>query len=170
VIAVVLVGGQGTRLRPLTFHTPKPMLPLVDRPLLAYLFDQLQRAGVTRVILSCGYLPDPIRRHFGDGSGTGLALEYAVEEEALGTAGAIRFAAAGRVEEPFLALNGDILSDIDLAALVALHRARGAAASISLTSVSDPSRYGLVRTAEDGAVREFVEKPAADEKIGRAHV
>ena len=124
--AVVLVGGSGTRLRPLTLRTPKPMLPLVDRPLLAYLFDQLAAAGVTRAILACGYLPDALVAHFGDGgaSSSGIALEYVVESEPLGTAGAARLAASGRVSETFLLLNGDILSEHDLGALVALHRAR----------------------------------------------
>ena len=95
--AVVLVGGSGTRLRPLTLRTPKPMLPLVDRPLLAYLFDQLAAAGVDRAILACGYLPDALVAHFGDGGATasGLALEYVVEPEPLGTAGAARLAAPG---------------------------------------------------------------------------
>ena len=160
----MLVGGFGTRLLPLTLARPKQMLPLVDRPLLAYLLDQVRRAGVERIVLSCGYLPDPIRAAFGDGRSLGLRLEYAVEREPLGTAGAIRFAAeeAG-VSGTFLALNGDILSDIDLGALVACHHAAGASASIALTAVDDPGRYGLVRTASDGSVLEFVEKPPPSE-------
>jgi mannose-1-phosphate guanylyltransferase len=160
--AVVLVGGSGTRLRPLTLRTPKPMLPLVDRPLLAYLFDQLAAAGVTRAILACGYLPDALVAHFGAGGATasGLALEYVVESEPLGTAGAARLAASGRVSETFLLLNGDILSEHDLAALVALHRARGAAATLALVEVDDPSRYGVVEREPDGTVLRFVEKPA----------
>jgi mannose-1-phosphate guanylyltransferase len=160
--AVVLVGGSGTRLRPLTLRTPKPMLPLVDRPLLAYLFDQLAAAGVTRAILACGYLPDALVAHFGDGGATasGLALEYVVESEPLGTAGAARLAARGRVSETFMLLNGDILSEHDLAALIALHRARGATATIALVRVDDPSRYGVVERDADDMVLRFVEKPA----------
>lgn len=163
--AVVLVGGSGTRLRPLTLRTPKPMLPLVDRPLLAYLFDQLAAAGVTRAILACGYLPDALVAHFGDGGDTasGLALEYVVEQEPLGTAGAARLAASGRVSESFLLLNGDILSEHDLAALVALHRARAASATLALVEVDDPSRYGVVEREADGTVLRFVEKPAPGE-------
>jgi mannose-1-phosphate guanylyltransferase len=163
--AVVLVGGSGTRLRPLTLHTPKPMLPLVDRPLLAYLFDQLAAAGVTRAILACGYLPDALVAYFGEGGerAAGLALEYVVESEPLGTAGAARLAAVGRVSETFLLLNGDILSEHDLGALVALHRTRGATATLALVAVDDPSRYGVVELAEDGTVLRFVEKPAPGE-------
>ena len=163
--AVVLVGGSGTRLRPLTLQTPKPMLPLVDRPLLAYLFDQLAAAGVTRAILACGYLPDALVAHFGDGGETasGIALEYVVESEPLGTAGAARLAASGRVSDTFLLLNGDILSEHDLAALVALHRARAASATLALVRVDDPSRYGVVELEPDGTVLRFVEKPAPGE-------
>jgi mannose-1-phosphate guanylyltransferase len=163
--AVVLVGGSGTRLRPLTLRTPKPMLMLVDRPLLAYLFDQLAAAGVDRAILACGYLPDALVAHFGDGGSTasGLALEYVVESEPLGTAGAARLAATGRVTEPFLLLNGDILSEHDLGALIAHHDARGASASIALVQVDDPSRYGVVECDGDGMVQRFVEKPAPGE-------
>jgi mannose-1-phosphate guanylyltransferase len=163
--AVVLVGGSGTRLRPLTLRTPKPMLPLVDRPLLAYLFEQLAAAGVDRAILACGYLPDALVAHFGDGgeASSGLALEYVIEEEALGTAGAARLAAHGRVDGTFLLLNGDILSEHDLSSLVALHRARAAQATLALVQVEDPSRYGVVEVEPDGTVRRFVEKPAPGE-------
>jgi mannose-1-phosphate guanylyltransferase len=159
--AVILVGGQGTRLRPLTEDTPKPMLPLLGRPLLDYTFEQLREAGVRRVVLACGYMPTQIRDHFGDEVG-GLEIEYRVEPEPLGTGGAARFAAAG-LDETFLLLNGDSLREVDLAALVRLHRERQAAATILLTRVDDPSRYGLVRIAEDGRVRGFVEKPDPSE-------
>jgi mannose-1-phosphate guanylyltransferase len=159
--AVVLVGGEGTRLRPLTERTPKPMLPLVDRPLLAYTFEHLRRHGVGRVILSCGYLPTAIERHFG-ASADGIPLEYRVEPEPLGTGGAIRFAAEG-IEEPFLAVNGDTLRAADLGKLLELHRDRGARATVLLTPVADPSRYGLVRVHEDGRVRAFLEKPRPEE-------
>jgi NDP-sugar pyrophosphorylase family protein len=164
--AVVLAGGLGTRLRPLTNERPKHVLPLVDRPVLAYLLDQLRHAGVERAVLSCGFLPDAIQAEFGSGGERlgGLRLEYAVEEEALGTAGAIRFAAdAGGIDGSFLALNGDIVSDMDLGVLVTRHREAGARATIALVAVEDPSRYGVVDTAPDGAVRSFVEKPPAAE-------
>jgi mannose-1-phosphate guanylyltransferase len=156
--AVVLVGGEGTRLRPLTLERPKPVLPLLGRPLLTYVLERLAEAGVTRVIFGCGYLPDPIQACFGQRE-LGLELEYVVEPRPMGTAGGIRHAARGRVSETFLALNGDILADAPLADLVAAHRAHGAVATIALTPVADPSRYGLVRTGADGLVLGFLEKP-----------
>ncbi len=159
--AVILVGGEGTRLRPLTARTPKPMLPLVDRPLLAYTFEHLARHGVDRAILSCGYLPTLIEAHFGDRYG-GLALSYRVEPTPLGTGGGIRFGAEG-LSETFVALNGDVLHGADLREMLSFHRERGAAATILLAPVDDPSRYGLVRCAEDGSVRAFVEKPPVEE-------
>ncbi|MDQ3122890.1 MAG: NDP-sugar synthase [Actinomycetota bacterium] len=159
--AVILVGGQGTRLRPLTDRTRKDMLPLVDRPLLAYTFEHLARFGVEQGIVSCGYLPDQIGAAFGEGY-AGLALEYAVEPEPLGTGGAIGFAARG-LESSFFALNGDSLREADLTELVRFHRSTGAKATILLTPVADPSRYGLVRIAADGRVESFLEKPRPED-------
>jgi mannose-1-phosphate guanylyltransferase len=159
--AVILVGGQGTRLRPLTDRTRKDMLPLVDRPLLAYTFEHLARHGVERAIVSCGYLPDQIEASFGV-EHDGMSLEYAVEDEPLGTGGAIGF--AGRdLESSFFALNGDSLREADLGEMVAFHRSTEAKATILLTPVADPSRYGLVRTAADGRVETFLEKPRPEE-------
>jgi mannose-1-phosphate guanylyltransferase len=159
--AVILVGGQGMRLRPLTDTTRKDMLPLVDRPLLAYTFEHLMRHGVERAIVSCGYLPDQIGSAFGDRYGA-LALEYAVEPEPLGTGGGIAF--AGReLESTFFALNGDSLREADLGELVRFHRSTGAKATILLTPVADPSRYGLVRLVDDGRVESFLEKPRPEE-------
>jgi mannose-1-phosphate guanylyltransferase len=159
--AVILVGGQGTRLRPLTDRTRKDMLPLVDRPLLSYTFEHLGRHGVDRAIVSCGYLPDQIEKEFGERYG-GLALEYAVEDDPLGTGGAIGF--SGReLESSFFALNGDSLREADLGEMVAFHRSTGAKATILLTPVADPSRYGLVRIASDGRVETFLEKPRPEE-------
>ena len=137
------------------------MLPLVDRPLLAYTFEHLARHGVERAVISCGYLPDQIQAGFGDRH-DGLALEYAVEDEPLGTGGAIGFAARG-LEGSFFALNGDSLREADLGELVDFHRSTGAKATILLTPVADPSRYGLVRTADDGRVETFLEKPRPEE-------
>ena len=159
--AVILVGGLGTRLRPLTDRTRKDMLPLVDRPQLAYTFEHLRRFGVPRAIVSCGYLPAQIQEHFGDRYGD-LRLEYRVEHEPLGTGGAIRFAAEG-IDEPFFALNGDSLRETDLHAMVEFHRARRTSATILLTPVEDPSRYGLVRVHPDGRVLTFLEKPRPEE-------
>ncbi len=159
--AVILVGGEGTRLRPLTVRTRKDMLPLVDRPLLAYTFEHLRRHGVRRAIVSCGYLPTQIRDHFGSAYGE-LSLDYEVEDEPLGTGGAIGFAARN-LGETFFALNGDSLREADLDALLAFHRSTGAKATILLTPVSDPSRYGLVRLEADGRVASFLEKPRPEE-------
>ncbi len=159
--AVILVGGQGTRLRPLTDRTRKDMLPLVDRPLLAYTLEHLARHGVEHAVVSCGHFPDQIESGFGPRYGR-LALEYAVEEEPLGTGGAIGFAAQ-RLEGSFFALNGDSLREADLGELVEFHRSAGARATILLTPVADPSRYGLVRTAPDGRVETFLEKPRPEE-------
>ncbi len=159
--AVILVGGQGTRLRPLTTKTRKDMLPLVDRPLLAYTFEHLARHGVTRARLACGYLPDQLQGHFGDRYDS-MSLEYTVEDEPLGSGGGI--AHAGReLDGSFFALNGDSLREADLGEMVAFHRSTGAKATILLTPVSDPSRYGLVRTAADGRVETFLEKPRPEE-------
>lgn len=159
--AVILVGGQGTRLRPLTDRTRKDMLPLVDRPLLSYTIEHLARHGVEQAVISCGYLPDQIQAVFGGGH-AGVTLDYAVEEIPLGTGGAIGFAARG-LDGSFFALNGDSLREADLGELVAFHRSTGAKATILLTPVADPSRYGLVRTAADGRVEAFLEKPRPEE-------
>jgi mannose-1-phosphate guanylyltransferase len=137
------------------------MLPLVDRPLLAYTFEHLARHGVEQIRLACGYLPDQLQAHFGDAY-EGLSLEYAVEDEPLGSGGGIAYAARG-LERSFFALNGDSLREADLGELVAFHRSTGAKATILLTPVADPSRYGLVRTAADGRVETFLEKPRPEE-------
>lgn len=159
----MLVGGEGRRLRPLTDTRPKPMMQLVDRPFVAHQIDLLRRHGIDDVIFSCGYRPDALRAHFGDGSATGVRLRYVVDPEPLGTAGAVKNAEALLDGEPFLVLNGDILTDLDLGALAARHRETGAAGTIALTPVEDPSAFGLVRLFDDGRVEAFVEKPRADE-------
>ena len=158
-IAVILVGGEGTRLRPLTLDRPKAMLPIAGRPFLAHMLDRLATAGVKRVIFSCGYLPDPIVAGFGD-LYDGMTLEYAVEPAPMDTAGAIRFAIEGRLDDgPFFALNGDVLMEAPLEDLMAFHITRGARATVTLTEVPDPTRYGLVIADRDGLVEAFVEKP-----------
>jgi mannose-1-phosphate guanylyltransferase len=159
--AVVLVGGEGTRLRPLTNDVPKPALTLVDRPFLAYMVEWLAAHGVTEIVFACGFLPDVLREALGDGEHAGVRLRYVVEPDRRGTAGAIRFAAdalGDGLEERFLALNGDVLTDLDLSALIAAHRERGAPATIALHPVEDSAAYGLVEVDPDGAVLEFVEK------------
>ena len=160
--AVVLVGGFGTRLRPLTSDLPKQMLPIVDRPMIEHVVGHLAAHGVEEVVLSLGFLPDAFLDTYADGRCAGIPLYYAVEPEALDTAGAIRFAAedAG-IDEAFLVLNGDVLTDLAVDELIVFHRASGAEATVSLTPVDDPSRYGVVPTDADGRVTGFVEKPPA---------
>jgi mannose-1-phosphate guanylyltransferase len=160
--AIVLVGGEGTRLRPLTETVPKPALTLVDRPFLAYMIEWLAGHGVTEVVLACGFLPDVLREALaGEEERAGVAISYVVEPERRGTAGAIRFAAdelGERLDERFLALNGDVLTDLDLSALLGAHAERGAQATLGLHPVVDSSAYGLVHSDPQGAVLEFLEK------------
>ncbi|HVC14242.1 MAG TPA: NDP-sugar synthase [Acidimicrobiales bacterium] len=162
--AVVLVGGEGTRLRPLTLSIPKQMLPIVEQAMLERVLGQLARYGVDEAVLSLGYLPDAFMKAYPDGMAAGVRLSYAVEPEPLDTAGAIRFAALQLgVEETFVVVNGDVLTDMDLGALLAFHRAQGAEGTISLHPVDDPSAFGVVPTDESGRVRAFVEKPRPGE-------
>jgi mannose-1-phosphate guanylyltransferase len=159
--AIVLVGGEGTRLRPLTEAVPKPALKLVDRPFLAYMVEWLAGHGVSEVVLACGFLPDVLREALGDGERHGAAIRYVTEPEPLGTAGAIRYAAdalGDDLDDRFLALNGDVLTDLDLSALIAAHDRRGAQATIALHPVDDASAYGLVHRDPDGDVSAFLEK------------
>ena len=160
--AVVLVGGFGTRLRPLTSDLPKQMLPILDRPMIEHVVGHLAAHGVEEVVLSLGFLPDAFLDAYSDDRCAGIPLYYAVEPEPLDTAGAIRFAAedAG-IDEAFLVLNGDVLTDLAVDELIVFHRASGAEATVSLTPVDDPSRYGVVPTDADGRVTGFVEKPPA---------
>jgi mannose-1-phosphate guanylyltransferase len=162
--AVVLVGGFGTRLRPLTLSTPKPMLPVVDRPILEWVLGGLGRSGIDEAVLSLGFKPDVFRAAYPDGTCAGVTLRYAVEPEPLDTAGAIAFAAreAG-IDERFLVVNGDVLTDLDYGALVGFHDATGGEGTIALHRVEDPSAFGVVPTDADGRVLAFVEKPPRDE-------
>ena len=162
--AVVLVGGFGTRLRPLTLTRPKQMLPVVDRPMLEHVLGHLARHGIDDVVLSMGYRPDAFSDAYPDGTCAGVAVHYAVEPEPLDTAGAIRFAArdAG-LDERFVVVNGDVLTDLDVSALVAFHEEKGAEGTIALHKVEDPSAFGVVPTDGDGRVEAFVEKPPRDE-------
>jgi len=160
--AVILVGGEGTRLRPLTATVPKPVVPLVDRPFIVYMLEWLRRHGVDDVIMSCGFLATSVRNVLGDGSQLGLRLRFVEEPEPRGTAGALKYAEE-LVDERFLMLNGDVLTDIDLTAQIAQHEATGAVGTLALVPVDDPTAYGLVPLNEDRSVRGFVEKPAADQ-------
>ncbi len=162
--SIILVGGKGTRLRPLTYETPKQMLPLVGAPMIESVMSTLAVHGVTDAVLSLGYLPDRFTAAYPSNVIAGVRVTYAVEPEPLDTAGAIRFAAqfAG-IDETFVVVNGDVLSDLDLTALVAFHRHRGAEATIALTPVDDPSGFGVVATDAQGRVSAFIEKPPAGE-------
>ncbi len=162
--AVVLVGGFGTRLRPLTFSTPKPLLPIANVRQLEHLIANLATAGVTHVALALGFKPEPFFDAFPDGVCAGVTLHYAVEPEPLDTAGAIAFAArdAG-ISDTFIVMNGDIMSDLNVAQLVDFHREHGAEGTLHLTPVDDPSQFGVVETDDHGWVKRFVEKPAPGE-------
>jgi mannose-1-phosphate guanylyltransferase len=162
--AVVLVGGFGTRLRPLTRFTPKQMLPVVNRPMIERVLEHLGKHGVTSAVLSLGYRPEVFQETYPDGLCAGVELHYAIDPEPLDTAGAIRFAAldAG-IAERFLVMNGDVLTDLDIGALVAEHERTGAEGTIALHRVEDPSAFGVVPTDTDGRVTAFIEKPPREE-------
>jgi mannose-1-phosphate guanylyltransferase len=162
--AIILVGGLGTRMRPLTYDTPKPLLPILGRPLLEWTLLHLARHGVTDATLALGYLPDPFLAAYPDNTFAGVTLHYAVEPEPLDTGGAIRFAAKySDISDTFVVLNGDMLSDLDITALVDFHRTAGATATIALQEVEDPSAFGIVTTDQSGKVTGFVEKPLREE-------
>jgi len=161
--AILLAGGKGTRLRPLTIHTPKPIVPIFDRPFLHYQLDLLKQVPeIYEVILSLNYQPRRIEEMFGDGGESGLGIRYVVEPAPLGTAGAVRYAGES-LHESVVVFNGDVLTQVDLGAVIALHRSRRAKATIVLTPVENPSAYGLVETDASGNIQRFLEKPSADE-------
>ncbi|EID53629.1 sugar phosphate nucleotidyltransferase [Saccharomonospora xinjiangensis] len=156
--AVILVGGKGTRLRPLTLSAPKPMLPTAGVPFLSHMLSRIRAAGITHVVLGTSYRAEVFERYFGDGSALGLDIEYVVESEPLDTGGAIRNVADHLRADDAVIFNGDILSGADLAALVAAHRTSRADVTLHLQRVDDPSRFGSVPTADDGRVTAFLEK------------
>ena len=147
--ALILAGGEGTRLRPLTSTVPKPVVPLVDRPFIGFMLDWLRSHGVDDVVMSCGHMAEGVRAVLGDGADLGLRLRYVEEPRPLGTGGALKFAES-LLDERFLMLNGDVLTDIDLGAQIARHEATGASGTLALVEVDDPSNYGLVRLGEGG--------------------
>jgi mannose-1-phosphate guanylyltransferase len=159
--ALVLAGGEGTRLRPLTYTVAKPVLPLVGRPHIAYVIDWLARHGVDDVIVSCGHLAEGMRNAL-DELELGVQIRFAEEPDARGTAGAIRFA-EDMLSDRFFVLNGDVLCDLDLTAQVKQHESTGARATIALYPVEDPTGYGLVHRHDDGEITEFLEKPESDQ-------
>jgi mannose-1-phosphate guanylyltransferase len=159
--AVILVGGEGTRLRPLTSTVPKPVVPLVDRPFISFMLEWLCAHGIDDVIMSCGFLATSVRNVLGDGSAYGIRLRFVEEPDPRGTAGALKFAES-MLDERFLMLNGDVLTDIDVSEQISQHARTGAKATLALVPVEDPSAYGLVHLKDDRAVKAFVEKPSSD--------
>jgi len=156
--AVILVGGPGTRLQPLTFIVPKSLVPVLNRPVMEHMFAYLKQFGVEDIILTLSYLPDVIRNHFGDGRDFGVKLTYCLEKDPLGTAGAVKNAES-YLDGPFIVLNGDIFTEMDLAAMYASHAKNKARATIALTWVDNPSAFGVVETDTHNQVKRFIEKP-----------
>ena len=156
--AVIMAGGEGSRLRPLTSNMPKPMLPIVDRPMMEHIVGLLRRNGITDVVATVQFLSSVIRNYFADGSDHGISLSYATEEQPLGTAGSV-LAAGELLEGTFIVISGDALTDIDLTTVVEYHRARGASATLVLKRVPDPLEFGIVMVKEDGSIERFLEKP-----------
>lgn len=163
--AMVLAAGLGTRLKPITFGIPKPMVPVIDRPVMAHLLDLVGRHGFTDAVANLHHFPDTIRGYFGDGSAFGVNLEYNLEDELLGTAGGVRAVRDHFGDEPFLIISGDALTDIDLTALVERHRSSGGVATLTVKRVADTSEYGVVLHAADGRITGFQEKPDPAEAL-----
>jgi len=160
--ALILAGGKGTRLRPLTIYTPKPIVPVLNRPFLLYQLEILRRAGIKDITLSLGYQPDKIEDLLGDGFDHGVNLRYVTEPAPMGTGGAYKFA-ANRIRETTVVLNGDVLTDLDIFKVIGFHQQKRAEATIVLTPVENPSAYGLVETDEESKVLRFLEKPKPEE-------
>ncbi len=156
--AVILAGGEGTRLRPLTSNSPKPMMPLANKPMMEHIVNLLALHGFDEIVVTVAFLANQIRDYFGDGSDFGVTMRYATEDTPLGTAGSVRNA-ADELDDTFLVISGDVLTDIDLTAFVKAHRDAGAAASIALKHVENPLEFGIVITRPDGSIERFLEKP-----------
>ena len=156
--AVIMAGGEGTRLRPQTSNLPKPMLPLVGRPMMEHIVSLLRRHGITDIVVTVAFLPNVIRSYFGDGSELGVRMVYATEESPLGTAGSVRNA-RDELTERFLVISGDVLTDIDLTSVIEFHEKNQALATIALCAVENPLEFGIVITREDGSIERFLEKP-----------
>lgn len=157
--AVIMAGGEGSRLRPLTTNLPKPMVTLANRPMMEFVVDLLIRHGITDIVVTVAYLADTIRSHFGDGSEFGVSITYVTEDTPLGTAGSVRNA-QHLLDEPFLVISGDVLTDIDLRSIVDAHHTTGAIVTLGLVRVHDPVEFGIVITREDGSIERFLEKPS----------
>ena len=159
--ALILAGGEGTRLRPLTTKVPKPVVPLANRPFITYMLDWLERHGFDDIVMSCGFLAEGVRKVLGSGDRDGITIRYVEETSPLGTAGPVKLAEE-MLDERFAVLNGDILTDIDLSGVVRFHEERGARLTLTLTPVADPSSYGVILTDADGGVEAFIEKPQGE--------
>src|SRR5918992_1232772 len=157
--AVVMAGGEGTRLRPLTSNQPKPMVPIVGKPCMEHIVDLLRRHGFEDIVVTLAFMPQMIRGYFGDGASQGLQIRYSIEEMPAGTAGSGKLAQEA-LDDTFLVISGDALCDIDLGKIVEFHEARGAAVTIGLKSVDNPLEFGIVVTDEEGKVERFLEKPS----------
>ena len=157
--AVIMAGGEGTRLRPLTSNSPKPLMPLANRPMMEHVVRLLRQHGFEEIVVTLAFLPQTIRTYFGDGSEFGVRMVYATEETPLGTAGSVRNARA-ELDEPFLVISGDVLTDIDLSELQRVHEDRGAMVTIALKSMENPLEFGIVITRDDGSIERFLEKPS----------
>lgn len=157
--AVVMAGGEGSRLRPLTINRPKPMVPVADRPVMGHIIELLKQHGITEIVVTVQYLANVIQDHFGDGAQFGVNIEYSVEETPLGTAGSVKHA-AHLLQEPFIVISGDALTDVNLTELINFHQAKGSLATITLKRVSNPLEYGVVITDDDGHIEQFLEKPS----------
>src|SRR5947209_701855 len=157
--AVVMAGGEGSRLRPLTVHRPKPLVPVVNKPVMQHIVELLKRHGITEIVVTLHYLAEEIESYFGDGSDFGVSLRYTVEDTPLGTAGSVKKAHDLLRDDTFLIISGDALTDINLTEFIRLHREREAEASICLVRVENPLEYGVVITDEEDRIRRFLEKP-----------
>lgn len=160
--AVIMAGGKGTRLQPLTSNQPKPMIPIVNTPCMEHIVRLLKRYGFEDILVTLEFMPEVIREYFGDGSEWGVKMSYSVEEEPLGTAGSVKYV-EDRLTERFVVVSGDALTDVDLEKAVALHEERGAEVTLVLKKVDDPSEFGIVVVEDDGRVSDFLEKPDEDE-------
>src|SRR5215471_19458058 len=156
--AVIMAGGEGTRLRPLTSNQPKPMMPISNRPMMEHVVELLKRHGFDDIVVTVAFQANAIRTYFGNGSEFGVRMVYATEENPLGTAGSVRNA-MDELQETFLVISGDVLTDVDLGAIARFHEERGALATIGLTPVENPLEFGIVITREDGTIERFLEKP-----------
>jgi len=164
-IGIIIAGGAGTRLRPLTYVRPKPLIPVVNRPFLEYQVALLKRHGIDEIVFCTNYMAEQIASHFGDGSRFGVRMQYALEETPLGTAGAIKNAQTLAGRDTFVVLNGDVLTDFDIASIVAFHREKQALVTLTLKEVPSPSPYGVIVTDDDGRVLEFREPSEAQKKM-----